>query len=61
MILTEQHLESQVSELLMHTDFVKALIQSAMCSVTVAHLQPMSHPGGVIVACARGFDCTGIR
>lgn len=53
MILTEQHLESQVSELLPHTDFVKALIRQQ--SVT---FQPMSHPGGVIVAC--GFDCTGI-
>lgn len=62
MILTEQHLESQVSELLPHTNFVKALIrqQSVMCSVTVAHLHPVSHPGGGIVASARGFHCTGI-
>lgn len=60
MILTEQHLESQVFEFLPHTDFVKALKrqQSTMCSVTVAHLQPVSHPGGVIVACA--FNCTRI-
>lgn len=54
MILTEQHLESQVFELLLHTDFVRALISQQ--SVT---FQPMSHPGGVIVACAHGFNCTG--
>lgn len=59
MILTEQHLESQVSELLPHIDFVKALIRqlSAMLLVTVAHFQPMSHPG--YAACAHDINAPG--
>lgn len=52
MILTEQHLESQVSELLLRADFVKALIYQLSAMRSVA-------PRAAIATCARGFGEAG--